>query len=217
MTAVSKTTRDKKGGKGSQPVSLASARRARKERDALRRCLVTGELKERADLIRFVIGPEGAVVPDLKESLPGHGLWVTASTEAIEQARAKNLFAKAAKAAAKPAHSLAADTVNLLRKRCLDLLGLSKGAGIATLGETQTREALNAGKLALYVHAQDAAHVLENQPNIARCGLFSREELGAAFGYGEIVHAGLSAHGLTEKMQMEIRRLQSMIIGKNEG
>ncbi len=217
MTAVPQTTRDKKSGKGGKQVLLASARRARKERDARRRCLVTGELKERADLIRFVLGPEGAVVPDLKENLPGHGLWVTASKEAIETARAKNLFAKAAKAAAKPAHSLAEDTIGLLRKRCLDLLGLSKGAGIAVLGETQTREALHSGDLALYVHAQDAAHILDGQHNTSRCDLFTRDELGAAFGYGEIVHAGLSPHGLTEKMQVEIRRLQSMINGKNEG
>ncbi len=216
MTAVTKKTRTKPESTGQGPASGA-ARKLGKASDALRRCLVTGELKKRADLIRFVIGPEQAVVPDLKENLPGRGLWVTATEPSVRAASAKNLFAKAAKSSAHPAAALADDVTQLLRKRCLDLFGLSKGAGIAVLGETQTREALNAGKLALYVHARDAAHVLENRPETPRCGLFTRDELGAAFGMNEIVHAGLLPHGLTQKMQMEIRRLQSMISGKNEG
>src|ERR1700761_606307 len=95
--------------------------------DNARRCLVTGEMRVKDELIRFVIAPDQIVVPDLACNLPGRGLWVTATREAIETAVRKNLFAKAAKSPAKPDPDLADKTAQLLRRRALDWLGLAKG------------------------------------------------------------------------------------------
>ncbi|MDR3424268.1 MAG: DUF448 domain-containing protein [Alphaproteobacteria bacterium] len=190
---------------------LKLARKKQDAPDGTRRCLVTGEMKLRAEMIRFVIAPDQSVVPDLSENLPGHGLWVTATPDAISLAAKKNLFAKAAKCPARPAAALAADAARLARKRCLDFLGLAKGAGIAVLGESQTEAALRAGKLALYLHAPDATHALDNRSDVPECVLFSRDELGAALGYEHIVYAGLMPHGLTEKLNREIKRLGSMV------
>jgi predicted RNA-binding protein YlxR (DUF448 family) len=208
MTAVFKRTQGKKDA--TAPETEVS--------EGARRCLAIGEMKPKVELIRFVIGPDQSVVPDLSENLPGHGLWVTASPDAIQLAAKKNLFAKAAKGTARPADCLAEDVARLLRKRCLEFLGLAKGAGIAVLGEAQTEAALRAGKLALYLHAPDATRALDNRKLLAECDLFSRDELGAAFGYEHIVYAGIMPHGLTEKLKLELNRLRSMIpVGKNEG
>ena len=43
-----------------------------------RTCIVTRAVKPVAELIRFVLGPDDQVVPDLKHKLPGRGVWVTA-------------------------------------------------------------------------------------------------------------------------------------------
>ncbi len=186
--------------------------------EGARRCLVTGEMKPRAEMIRFVIGPENSVVPDLSENLPGHGLWVSASPDSLRTAAKKNLFAKAAKTSAHSSPTLPEDVAKLLRKRCLDFLGLAKGAGIAVLGESQTEAALREGKLTLYLHATDAGRALDNRKSISECGIFSREELGAAFGFEQIVYAGIEPHGLAEKLKMEINRLRLMMSEeKNEG
>ena len=70
-----------------------------KERDEPeRRCIVTGEVQPKAGLIRFVAGPDGQVVPDLAEKLPGRGIWVTADRAAIAKAAAKGLFSRGARA-----------------------------------------------------------------------------------------------------------------------
>jgi len=187
----------------------------RKVSDAERRCLASGEMKPRTEMIRFVIGPDTSVVPDLAENLPGAGLWVTASAEAVTLAAKKNVFAKAAQTQAKPAADLAEQTLRLLRRRCLSLLGMAKGAGVASLGETQTESALRDRKLALYLRAPDSGRLLDNRYNATECTAFSRDELGAAFGYDHIVYAGLAPHGLTEKLKRELTRLQSM--SGNEG
>src|SRR5882724_11710040 len=44
----------------------------------LRTCIVTGEEGTPERMIRFVVGPQGEVVPDLARKLPGRGLWVRA-------------------------------------------------------------------------------------------------------------------------------------------
>ncbi|MDR3448426.1 MAG: DUF448 domain-containing protein [Alphaproteobacteria bacterium] len=182
-----------------------------------RRCLVSGEMKSKSQLIRFVIGPDQTVFPDLAEKLPGHGLWVTASHEAVAAAAKKNLFAKAAKEPAKPAPDLADQTAQLLRARCLSLLGLAKSAGNAVLGEAQTEAASRANKLALLLRANDAARALDNRYAVPECAFFSRDEMGAALGYEQIVYVGLMPHGLTTKVKREIARLNMMQeTGKNE-
>src|SRR5919109_2289246 len=64
---------------------------------SLRRCIVTRQALEKPAMIRFVIDPDGRVTPDLKERLPGRGLWVTADRAVLAEAVARNAFAKAAK------------------------------------------------------------------------------------------------------------------------
>jgi len=207
MTAVSKQALDE--AEALAPVTEVSG---------MRKCLACGQLKPRAELIRFVIGPDQSVVPDLSENLPGHGLWVTASLDLVQLAAQKNLFAKAAKTPARPSATLADDVTRLLRKRCLDFLGLAKGAGIAVLGETQTESALRAGKISLHLHAPDATRALDNRNQTPICALFTRDEMGSALGYAQIVYVGLGPHGLTEKLKLEISKLETMLgLGKNEG
>jgi len=65
-----------------------------------RRCIVTGEVLPEARLLRFVLAPDGQVVPDVEAKLPGRGLWVSADRTILAQAVAKRLFARAAKAQA---------------------------------------------------------------------------------------------------------------------
>src|SRR5262245_60547881 len=71
------------------------------ETGPLRRCVVTRERLPKERLIRFVIAPDRAVVPDLAATLPGRGIWLSASLDVIETARAQGglgrAFARAAR------------------------------------------------------------------------------------------------------------------------
>ena len=59
-----------------------------------RTCVVTRAVKPVDELIRFVIAPDGAVVPDLKRRLPGRGVWVTATRAAVDEAVKRKAFAR---------------------------------------------------------------------------------------------------------------------------
>src|ERR1700722_1900926 len=90
--------------------------------ESVRKCLATSEELSKDDLIRFVVGPDTSLVPDLAQNLPGRGLWVKAERDAIALAAKKNLFAKAAKTSVKVVPELADQVAALLRKRCLDFM-----------------------------------------------------------------------------------------------
>ena len=56
------------------------------EEGPLRLCAVSRVHKPPEELIRFVAGPDGAIVPDLARRLPGRGVWVDATREAVDAA-----------------------------------------------------------------------------------------------------------------------------------
>ena len=178
--------------------------------ESVRKCLATGEELSKDDLVRFVVGPDASVVPDLAQNLPGRGLWVKAERDAIALAAKKNLFARAAKASVKVSADLADQVAGLLRKRCLDFMGLARGAGLAVLGQTQVEAASRAGKLALILIADDAKDAPDNRHQVTEYQNFTRNELGAIFGHDQIVYAGFLPHGLTHKLKRELSRLENI-------
>jgi hypothetical protein len=164
---------------------------------------VTREAKPRAGLVRFVIGPDRRVVPDIAERLPGRGLWVSATRAAIDSAAAKGLFARAAKAPAIAPADLADQVERLLAERALGLLGFARRAGVLVFGFERVSARLAAGGVAVLVEASNAAPDAVARMSARATGcrivrLFTRAELGAVLGRIELVHVALSGGALAD-------------------
>lgn len=95
--------------------------------------------------MRFVVGPDSSVVPDIAEKLPGRGLWLTASRDIVSRAVARRLFGKAAKAAVTVPADLADRVEARLVARCLDLVGMARRAGRSVAGFEKVRSWLGEG------------------------------------------------------------------------
>jgi predicted RNA-binding protein YlxR (DUF448 family) len=184
-----------------------------------RRCIVTRASAPRAGLIRFVLGPDAAVVPDLAENLPGRGVWVSASRTAVETARAKNIFAHAFRAPAKPPADLAARIERLLAERCIALIGFARRADQVFVGRDQVRAAIGqaahgAGAVALLLAAADSegrdAAELAERFHGERFAVLTAAELGAALKREAIVHMGVKPGRLAETLARELRRLAGL-------
>src|SRR5450755_2636156 len=80
----------------------------------VRMCAVTREVRPIDELIRFVVSPAGEVLADLKRKLPGRGMWVSASRQAVAEAVRRHQFSKAFKREVRVAPTLPGDTENLL-------------------------------------------------------------------------------------------------------
>lgn len=122
----------------------------------LRTCIATGEETTPERLIRFVVGPDGDVVPDLARCLPGRGMWVRAERAAVERAVTRNLFARAARQSVRPSADLPDRVERLLQDRVLADLGRARRAGRAVAGFARVEEMIGARRAGLLVVAAEA-------------------------------------------------------------
>jgi predicted RNA-binding protein YlxR (DUF448 family) len=179
---------------------------------AERRCIVTRKSAPRAGLVRFVLGPDGAVVPDLAETLPGRGVWVIAERGAVETARRKNVFAHALRTPARAPADLAERIERLLAERCIALIGFARRADRIVFGRDRVRAALSAGQIALLLAAADSegrdAADLAARFDGERFAVLTSAEIGAALGREGVVHLALKPGRLAEALARELGRLQ---------
>lgn len=177
-----------------------------------RRCIVSGEISRTAALVRFVVDPDGMVVPDVGGDLPGRGMWLSSRREVLDTARTKGLFARAARMRVSVDEGLADLTERLLARRSLDTLGLARRAGRAVVGFEKVRALLKTGEAAVLIAARDAA--ADGKAKLRRLGaavpvvaLFTVAELSLALGRENVVHAALSPSKLANRFLIETARL----------
>lgn len=197
---------------------------ATKDREAPeRRCLVTGETGPKAGLVRFVLGPDGAVIPDVTGKLPGRGMYVTASRPILEQAR-KGQFARAAKAPVTVPDDLAQAVERQLAHRVVDLVSLARKAGLAIAGFEKVKEALALAGEGLGKRAWSRVRVLLQAADGSERGkaklwtpegaryfsCLSAEELGRAFGRQTVIHAALASGALADRVVEEAAKLRGL-------
>ncbi|MFC3166521.1 MULTISPECIES: RNA-binding protein [Paracoccus] len=186
-----------------------------KERDEPeRRCIVTGEVQPKRGLIRFVAGPDGTVVPDLAEKLPGRGIWVAADRSALDKAAAKGLFSRAAKAPVKAPEGLADLVEAALARRVVELVSLARKSGIAVAGFEKVKGWLAEGRAKVLLQASDGSErgkgKLWTPPGGRWFGCLTASELGLSFGRDHVIHGALAAGGLTDKVILEAGRLTGL-------
>ncbi|MCW9035494.1 MAG: RNA-binding protein [Alphaproteobacteria bacterium] len=181
-----------------------------KDEQPQRKCLVTGEVLPKENLIRFVVGPNQEVVPDIEGKLPGRGLWLSATRDVVNTACGKNAFAKGAKKKVVVPVDLADTIEALLVGRCLDLIGLGRRSGKVVAGYEKVRaclkdQSINHNKVSILFAASDGAEdgrrkIKALAPTVPLVELFRSDELAAAIGRDNTVHLVLSSRGLAEKV-----------------
>lgn len=184
--------------------------------DTERRCIATGAAKDTSEMIRFVIGPEDRVVPDLARKLPGRGLWLTATRDAVELAVKKRRFNHAARRPVQVDDDLADRLEALLARRCIDGLGLARRAGDMVAGYEKVRAVLAGGSAGCLITARDASadgrDKLRRQAGatpgaIPFVDALTVAELSLAIGRENVVHAALTRGKLTDRFLSEAGRL----------
>src|SRR3954451_14624883 len=123
----------------------------------MRMCAVTREVRPIGELIRFVVSPQGEVIPDLKRKLPGRGLWISASRRTVAEAGRRNQFSKGFKREIRAAATLPADTEVLLVRSCTEALAMVAKAGQVVSGFSKVEGVLRDGRAEALLHASDGA------------------------------------------------------------
>ncbi len=181
------------------------------ESGPLRRCIVTRERGPKETMLRFVIGPDRVVIPDLAARLPGRGMWLSARRDVIETARHRGGFAKAARAPVTLPTDLSMVLQTGLARRFSDTLGLARRAGQAVSGFDKAREWLAAGRAALLVQASDGSREerarLLGGRDVAVVAPLDAAALGRIFGRDRTVHVAVAPGRLAAALAVEAKRL----------
>ncbi len=185
---------------------------ARRGASLTRRCIVSNQCKPVAELVRFVVGPDNAVVPDITGRLPGRGIWLSADRNSLKTACARNLFDRAARRSVHVDANVAERVESLLARQCVDLLGLARRAGQAVSGFVKVRGWLQGQRAALLLAASDGAvDGREKLRRIARdlpiVTVLDATELGIVFDRERAVHVAVAPGGLAEKLARTAIRL----------
>jgi predicted RNA-binding protein YlxR (DUF448 family) len=193
-----------------------------------RTCALTRELKPVAEMVRFVVGPNEQVVPDVKRKLPGRGIWVTATRAAIEDAVKRNVFARGFKRDVQVARDLAAQTERLIERAALEALAIAGKAGTVVNGFSRVEKAIGRNNALALIHAADggddgkrklAAALKRNMAGqsreIATIDVFTGAQLDLALNRPNVVHAALLAGPGSETFLARVARLTRFRTGSS--
>ncbi|GLR84181.1 RNA-binding protein [Bradyrhizobium iriomotense] len=181
----------------------------RTERSAtMRMCVVSRKVRPIDELIRFVVSPQGDIVPDLKRKLPGRGMWISASRQTVAEAVRRHHFSKAFKRNLRVPTTLPSDTETLLVRSVTEALAIAAKAGQVLAGFGKVETALKEGTVAVLIHASDGAQDgirkldalarqnernRDEKPQIPVVTALKSAELDLALGRSNVIHAALLA------------------------
>jgi predicted RNA-binding protein YlxR (DUF448 family) len=205
--------------------------RVREEQAHERTCAVTRREAAPDSLIRFVATPDGVVVPDLGNRLPGRGVWLTPTREVVLQAVRQKAFQRSLKREVTAGSELADLVGALMLKRAVDHLALANKAGLVTSGATRVESAIEHGRVLALVHACDGAddgirkldqkfkgslrdQGLDSQAVEARIvRILTVAELSLAIGRPNVVHAAVANGGAGRRFLLDAQRVLRYRLG----
>lgn len=187
-------------------------------REAERLCVATRTVRPVVDMIRFVVGPDGQVVPDLRSRLPGRGVWVTASRDALGEAIKRKAFARGFRRDVRVPTDLVEQTEALLVRALYDALAIAGKSGLILAGFGKVEAALERNRAVAVLHAGDAApdgvRKLEatrrrgSARPVAVIDALTTAQLDLALGQSNVVHAALLAGPASDTFLTRCQRLE---------
>ncbi|MCC0025023.1 MAG: RNA-binding protein [Hyphomicrobiaceae bacterium] len=173
-----------------------------KQDDILRQCAVTREQRAARDLVRFAVGPDDSIAPDVDARAPGRGVWVGLGQTLVAEAERRKVFARSLKSPVKVPQDLALLTRSRLEQRLTGALGLARKAGQLVTGATKVSASLANGSVLALLTATDAApdgrrkilSSMKAAPNAATMRhfeLLTAEQMSLATGRENVIHAAL--------------------------
>lgn len=203
--------------------SMANAKATKTGEAARERmCIVTRQRADDTDLIRYVLDPEGVLVPDVKAVLPGRGAWVSARRDVLAEAVKRKAFGRALKTDVAPGglDDIIERTEHILRQQARGALALARKAGLVTNGFSKVESALKNGKVLALLHATDAGvdgvkklNRLAGHVGVPVLRVLPHGEMGLALGLEHVIHAALLDGPGAVRFLAPFRRLEAYCYG----
>jgi uncharacterized protein len=207
-----------------EPEAAVELDRGPRGRQRERLCAATRTVRPIAELIRFVVGPQGEAVPDVKSNLPGRGVWITATRDALGEAIKRKAFARGFKREVRLPADLMDRTEKFLERAVLEALAVAAKAGLVAAGFAKAETALAHDRVAALLHAAEASAEGTRKLDAAwrrrhaggppvTVGFLTSAQLDLALNRPNVVHAALLAGPVSETFLARCRRLERFRTG----
>jgi predicted RNA-binding protein YlxR (DUF448 family) len=176
----------------------------------LRTCVACRSEEDREDLVRVVCAPDGALVVDLKGSLPGRGAWLHPAAGCVERAEREPGHLARAFHGAVPTAGLAAAVRDAVERALTDGLSLAAAGGGLVFGHDAVDDATTRGVLVHLLTASDASPRTVASVKVDAIPTttlpLDRDGFGRRVGQGPLAVAGVRDLPCTVHLRRQLRR-----------
>ena len=182
-----------------------------------RKCVVSGKILPKDELLRFVLLKDGTVVPDFNKKLDGHGFYLSNSKKMLSELASKpNPLNKILHTKTIINEDLPQIVENILKKRGLDALNLARKAGDLILGFEKVKDMIAKGKAAFVVEAEDAGDdgrqkIAAIAKDLEKWTLYDVASLSAALNRENTVYLAVKISPISKSVRLAFQRYQTFL------
>lgn len=183
-----------------------------------RSCLGCRKVLTKDELLRYVLSPQGELLVDYRERLPGRGAYTCIDRKCIDEALRRKQFSRAfhREPLAVDADILMKQLTEQIRERILGLLGMARKTNQLSSGSSLVLDRLSAGApIAFVLLAEDVSDGIgekvigrAERRSVPCYRMFDKELLGRVLGTAERSVLALGSGSLAAPIRLELERYQ---------
>tara|TARA_B100001057_G_scaffold475314_1_gene541968 strand:- start:536 stop:1114 length:579 start_codon:yes stop_codon:yes gene_type:complete len=181
-----------------------------------KKCVIKGKAFEKKFMLKLVLSPDGKIILDLNEKLPGKHIWISSERNSLVEAESKNLFSNFFGISKDENKKILYSITSFLKKRIIQRISLARKSSFAICGYEKIKSALLQDKIDLLIQACDGSKKEKSRLRGKFYNKFLIEclkssEIGVAFGRNYTIHAGILSNGFNEKFKNDVQKLNNLI------
>lgn len=183
-----------------------------------RKCIITGEIKPKNELLRFTLLKNGDFIPDFNKKFSGKGIYVSNSKSILEKAFKTVKIGKILHCNVNPYPDLAELIEKMLASKGLEALNLARKSGNLILGFEKVKDCILKNKAAFVVEAADAGADGKEKmnalcKNIEKFVLYDSGTLDKAFNHDTTVYLAVLKSEISAMVYENLKRYENYLNG----
>ena len=181
-----------------------------------RRCVLTGEVKPKTDLLRFVLLEDGTVIPDFNKKVAGHGFYISNSQKLLKGLTVKNPLNKILHTNTVISEDLPQMVEQILYKKGLEAVNLARKAGDLVCGFEKIKDLIAKDKAALVIEAADAGDdgrqkIAAMAKNLEKFTIYDVATLSKALNRENTVYLAVKKSPISRLVSEAFKRYQNFL------
>lgn len=182
----------------------------------IRKCVLTGVVKPKDELLRFILLKDGTILPDFNKKLDGHGFYISNSKKILEELTVKNPLNKILHTKTVVKEDLPHMVEQILCKKGLDAVNLARKSGDLVLGQEKVKDIIAKGKAAFVIEANDAGDdgkqkITAMAKDMEIYSLYDVATLSKALNRENTVYLAVKNTPMSQMVRLALKRYQTFL------